>query len=285
MVELIDRLEAIQADIVQVLIRMVNEGGEDNRLVIQGDQGYLLVQGKAGKTEMLIKAAAGRSLERLLSEEEVKRLYESGFRRKNAALPFARTVMVEDQNGKSELALELMTLLTELYASHIDEVSLREKLGDRITLNPKRLIDAMRRLSTERDMSSRQKVYWAVIRSDVLLALSTYPAKNLIQEQGRIQWIKAGTAQISDISNSVSLRNFKDVTGYRSAAIFSDLDAFEAMDPRGLHCVRLPGRLAISLVLDQGWDSLLINPHNPVGGELYRNELVSIIEGLAKFGH
>ena len=285
MVELMDRLEDIQADIVQVLTRMVNEGGEDNRLVIQGDQGYLLVQGKAGKTEMLIKAAAGRSLERLLSEEEVKRLYESGFRRKNAALPFTRTVTVEDQEGKSTLALELITLLTELYASHIDEVSLREKLGDYITLNPKRLVDAMRRLSTKRDMSSRQKLYWAVIRSDVILALDTYPAQNLTQERGRIQWIKAGTEQISDMSNSVSLRNFKDVTGYRSAAIFSDQDAFEAMDPRGLNCVRLPGRLAISLVLDQGWDSLLINPHNPVGGELYRNELVSIVEGLAKFGH
>ena len=284
MVEPTDTLERLRADLTQALLRMTSEGGTDNRLVIQGDRGYILLRGEMGEDDIVIKAAAGRSLDRLLNEDEVKKLYHADFRRKNAALPFERTVTIANEEQRGQLAQELVALFSELYISQLSTGSLRERFGDRIELSNHRLTESMKRLSTRRDMSSRQKVYWGVVRSDVLLALSEPPPKSLTHERGRNQWVEAGSEKITAISDSITLQSFKEVTGYRSASIFSDLAALEAADPRGINWVRLPGRLAISLVLAQGWDSLIINPHNSVGGELYRNELTSIMEGLERLG-
>jgi hypothetical protein len=284
MMEPTDTLERLITGVTQALSRLTSEGGTDNRLVIQGDRGYILLIGEMGEDDVVIKAAAGRSLDRLLDEDEVEKLYHADFRRKNAALPFERTVTISSEERRVQLAQELVALFNELYTSHLSVGSVRERLGDRIELSNHRLTESMRRLSTQRDMSSRQKVYWGVVRSDVLLALSEPPPKSLTQERGRIQWVEAGSEEITTISDSITLQSFKEVTGYRSASIFSDLAAFEAADPRGINWVRLPGRLAISLVLAQGWDSLIINPHNSVGGELYRNELTSIMEGLERVG-
>lgn len=275
---------ALYAQILEALTRVTREGGHDNRWVIQGDRGYIAVRGELGEDDLVIKAAAGRSLDRLLAEDEVKRLYEAGFRRKNAASAFERIITIEHEAQRAQLTRELLDLLSDLYTSSLSEVTCSERLGDRVSLHPKRLTDAMKRLSVKRDMSSRQKVYWAVIRAEVLLALSEPPPVSLTRERGRTQWVEAGQNQIADISSSVKLKTFKDVTGYQSVAIFSDLDAYEATDPRGINWVQLPGKLAIALVLAQGWDSLLINPHNAVGGELYRNELTSIMDGLSQLG-
>ena len=283
MAESTETFEAAQASVVERLIRVVSEGGSDNRLVLQGDRGYLLVKGEYGESDVLIKAAAGRSLDRVLNEDEVSRLYHAGFRRKNAALPFERVVTIEHQAQRIELAQEMITLFCELYASHLGDMSLQERFTDQVEINDQRLREAMRRLSKQRDMSARQKVYWAVVRADVLLALSEPPPQSLYHERGRAQWVESGLDRIENISSSVSLQSFAEVTGYRSAAIFSTQNALEATDPRGINWVRLPGKLAISLALAQGWDSLLINPYNQVGGEFYRNELMSIMEGLKQF--
>ena len=70
---------------------------------------------------------------------------------------------------------------------------------------------------------------------------------------------ESGLNNIQHISSSLSLKSFKDITGYRSVAIFTDSDALDLVDPRGVETVILPGRLAI-MALAQCEDSLLINP-------------------------
>lgn len=276
--------DLVREALMGALQRIKSRGGSLNRLTLQGDRGFIVVSGSRDEDEVQVSAAAGRCLDRRLSESEAQRLYELGFRRKNAALPYVRESTIDDRDDLEEMTQELLSLCLELYASSEEAIAIHERFGDRVEVSNPRLIEAMRRLSKERDMSSRQKVYWAVVRSEVLLALSSSPPQSILSDNGHAQWVETGLKEISHISSSVSLRDFKSITNYRSAAIFSDLDALDLIDPRGCDFIKLPGRLAILLALSQNWDSLLINPRSDVGGELYRNELASIRDGLKQMG-
>ena len=266
------------------LDRVTSRGGSWNRVVVQGDRGFMVVRGARDDEDVEIIAAAGRALERRLSEQEAQHLYDLGYRRYNAARPYVREASIDCGDVRETITDELIELTLELYASSADTVAVHERYDDLVDVENPRLIEAMRRLSKARDMSSRQKLYWAVVRADVLLALDAPPPKSLKSDSGHMQWVETGLKEIEHISSSVNILDFKEVTSYNSAAIFSDLKSLEQVDPRGLHFIRLPGRLAIMLALAQGWSSLLINPRSDVGGELYRNELESILDGLKQLG-
>jgi hypothetical protein len=270
--------------IVGGLERVTRLGGACNRLIIQGDQGFVVVRGVCDDEEVEVIAAAGRQLERKLSEAEAQQLYEVGFRRKTAALCWTKSTYLESSADREKIGEEILETTLSIYASKADVVSVHERFGDAYQNANPRVINAMRRLSKDRDMPSRQKVYWAIVRADVLLALDKAPPPSLNKESDRTRWVSAGLADISQVSSSVSLKSFKSITGYRSASIFTDPEALELIDPRGVNAILVPGRLALMLALEQGWDSLLINPRSEVGGELYRNELQSIHDGLKQLG-
>ena len=281
---IMDERTQLQEAILGGLERVTQIGGSDNRLVIQGDRGFITVRGEQGDEDVLILAAAGRALDRSLKEAEAQQLYEAEFRRKTAALCFRKRQYLEDKTAYHDLSEELVDLCLSIYASEVNVVSIHERFGEAHSNANPRVIEAMKRLSKQRDMPSRQKVYWAIIRADVLLALSQPPPASLHSEVGRQQWIKAGLSDIKQVSSSVTLKVFKEITGYQSVSIFTDPEALDLIDPRGVEAIQVPGRLAILLALEQGWDSLLINPRSEVGGELYRNELQSIYDGLQQLG-
>ena len=274
----------MQIMVEQKVTELLSREGSWNRLILEGDQGFIVIWGEEGETEVRIFAAAGRSLSRTLSKEEAQTLYEHGYRRKTAALCFSKLVDLDDKTEIKTLTQELCQLLQQLYLSSENTLKIEERFGNKIELNNQHLISAMKRLSKERSMSARQKAYWAIIRADVLLALKSDMPASLKTASGHQQWVQSGLEKISHISSSVTPKDFKYITNYPSAAIFTDHDALGLIDPRGAYAVKLPGRLAILLALEQGWSSLLINPRSDVGGELYRNELQSIQEGLKQLG-
>ena len=279
-----DEITMLQTEVEGALKRIITSGGSDNRITIQGDQGFIVVKGACDEEDVEVLLASGRTLNRQLEDQAAQRLYDHGFRRKTAALPFTKLFCIDEDELREALAHLLIDLVYPIYASDISKVSLHERFADRSSTENNRLIEAMKRLSKKRDMSSRQKLYWAVVRSQVLLALDSPPPKSLKTERGLQQWIESGLNDIQHVSSSLSIKNFKEITAYRSVAIFTDPDALDLIDPRGIESIVLPGRLAIMLALAQSWDSLLINPRSAVGGELYKNELQSILEGLERMG-
>ena len=272
--------ESIATEIGQLL----EEPEEDGRLVLQGDRGFMVIRSDGTDKHIILYAAAGRALDRSLDKEEAELLYQSGFRRRSAARSYQRRCALPDQIALDELAREVISVMNSLYVSADEEIKLMTRSMSRVDLSNTRLIQSMRRLSEQRDMSARQKLYWALIKSDVLLALRSPIPQVLTREAGRLQWVEAGIREPAEISETIEMMSFKEVTGYRSAAVFTDYELLDQLDPRGVNYVRLPGRLAIMLALHKKWDSLLINPRGEVGGELYRNELTSISEGLKQLG-
>lgn len=279
-----NEITMLQTELEGALKRMISSGGSDNRITLQGGQGFIVIKGACDEEDVEVLIASGRTLNRQLDEADAQRLHVQGFRRKTAALPFQKLFCVDEHEQREALTELLIDLICSVYDNEISKISIREHFSDRIITDNNRLIEAMKTLSKKRDMSSRQKVYWAVVRSQVLLALDKSAPKSLKTDRGLQQWIESGLDDIQHISSSLSLKSFKDITGYRSMAIFTDSNALDLVDPRGVETVVLPGRLAIMLALAQSWDSLLINPRSDVGGELYKNELQSIVEGLEKMG-
>ena len=279
-----DEVAMLQTELEGALKRMITSGGSDNRITLQGNHGFIVIKGARDEEDVEVLIASGRTLNRQLDEADAQHLYVQGFRRKTAALPFQKLFCIDEQEKREALTELLIDLVCSIYPNEASKISIHERFSDRPFTENNRLIEAMKRLSKKRDMPSRQKVYWAVVRSQVLLALEKTAPKGLKTDQGLQQWIESGLNDIQHVSSSLSIKSFKEITGYRSIAVFTDNDALDLVDPRGIETVVLPGRLAIMLALSQSWDSLLINPRSDVGGELYKNELQSIIEGLKKMG-
>lgn len=279
-----DEITILHTATESALKQIITSGGSDNRLTLQGDRGFIVIKGARDEEDVEVLTASGRSLKKQLDEQQAQSLYELGFRRKTAALPFKKAFCIDESEEREKLTNLLIDLMCTIYASSASQISLQERFADHVPVENQRLIEAMKRLSKDRDMSSRQKLYWAVVRSQVLLALDCSAPKSLKNERGLQQWIETGLKDVNHVSSSLSLKSFKDMTGYQSMSIFTDQDALDLVDPRGIDAIVLPGRLAIMLALAQSWDSLLINPRSQVGGELYKNELQSIIEGLKNMG-
>lgn len=119
-------------DLAAAIRRLLVEGGDANRLVVE-----------AGGTWVVVDAARGDDGVRLRSSERHRSL-----------------VAAADIDTLAARVLEIV---------RDGEPRVREHLGDRPALENVELVDAMRRLSRTRDTPTRQGVYMALIRADLAL--------------------------------------------------------------------------------------------------------------------
>lgn len=237
--------------------RLLTEGGGANRLTLEGERGFMVVSAARGGGVGRVQAAAMRG-GRDLSQEEAQRLYDLGFRRRTAADPFEQSLPMYGEADRLVLATLLSSLMGDLYLTTTSPLTARLHLGDAPALKGERLLEAMKRASEARDHSSRQSLYWAFVRGQLLLALDA-PA---------------------DLLSTATPRSFKALTGYESAAVFTSWEEALRYDARGLDVVACGGRELLPLLLERGVGSLLINPRGRLGGEFYRNELASMDEAM-----
>lgn len=237
------------------LRRLVREGGDANRLVLETARGYLVVHGERGAETLAVEVSAGRQLpdDARLSPEAHQTLHDAGFRRRSAADNYLREgVPVDAAEAEVPRILELLdpggASTRALHLGH------REP-----TENPT-LLRAMERLSRVRDMQARRQVYMALLYADLLLALDAPP-----NEDAELSLHRAGTLGKGEV-----------------VAAFTDWESLRRYEPRGLHYAVLSGMELFPRLAERRVASLLINPRGHVGGELYRNEILSISDGAAR---
>ena len=119
----------------------------------------------------------------------------------------------------------------------------------------------MTHMSKERSSRARQKLYWAFVRAELLFAIERKSSED---------------KQPTPFS-------FSELTGYKSAAVFTDIESMRLYDPRGLKYIKMNGREIARLLVERRQDSLLINPRGRCGGEFYRPELESIDEAMKRY--
>lgn len=229
-------------ELLAALAALTRDGGDANRLVLSGGDGFLVVEGAPGRDRFRVLAASSAQVR--TQAEQVHALRRRGFTKVAGTSSLGR-VLVDPE--PPAFADELLATLDEVWPG---TAAVELRLGTRPGLQNERLHDAMRALAKVRDMPARNKVYGSLLGADLLVVVAD------------------GAPRVVD-----------DLSGWDVMACFSDFDQLLAWDPRSPDVRQLPGyQLFPMLAQLPRVGSLLINPRGAVGGELYRNE----IQALAK---
>ncbi len=241
---------------------LVRGGGNANRLVVETDAGFVVLRGARGADAVQVEAQGGRHLpaDRRLSAEQVRVLTDAGLRQASAAQCFRGSLPLAAPGDAERVASLALHLLSTVYRSLPDEpLRLVHEAGERPALDDSRLVAAMTHLSRARDAAARNKVYLALCRAHLVLPLAE------------------GAADDDPIP-----REIDRLADLPVAAVFTDWDTLDAFAPRGLPTVVLQGFDIFPLLDAHRVASVQINPRGRVGGELYRNEIQTITDGIKR---
>lgn len=235
------------------LARLKSEGGDANRLVIDGMAGWIAVWGARGADRWTIVVSAGRQLPEgvTLPAERAQSLYEQGFRQRTAASAYRLEI------DAAPVARRLLDIFDEVLRTPATTIDLR--LGDAPAQTNERLVDRMRAVSSDRTPRARNRLYHGLVSATLLVATDGPPE-----------------------GADAPLARHGLLGGRPVAVAYTDWSAATAHDARGPHVAPMLGMDLFPLLAARKMGSLKLNPAGPVGGELYGHELWTIAEGCKR---
>lgn len=235
-----------QSELSAALLRLTEEGGTGNRLVVRGGRAWFVFHAAKGGAQIRSEAAAKHYLGKdfPLSLEDVGRIRRAGF----GQVPKFKTLQrVDAADQVVDIAARTLGLMESAYG-HTGPLELEISLGDLESTENTPLLDAMRAAAGKRTPEARNALYRAMLRSTLLLR---------VDGEGRP--LAVGKIQSWDVFAA-----FTSLTALRLYA--PTVDAYRVM----------PGRQLFPALLDLKVGSLLVDPGGRLGGELYRNELETL---------
>lgn len=264
----------------QLLVKLCQNRSSQNTqktwVLCKGSRGFIRLTASEKPSYLVMSAAAGRALKRQLEQSEVELLYSLGLKRKTAADLFEAAFSVASELERHTLMLMIEQLMERLYLAEEEKAEMILKSAYIPDLNDQAFTTAMVHVSRERSHSARQKIYWAFVRSSFLLSLKGFPHKDPL---GPLNTTEKLLQNLSDYE----LEDYSALTGYASAAVFSTWASALHCHPEGPAIVEVNGRALLPLLLKLNVGSLLINPRGQIGGEFYRNELISMHEAMTQW--
>lgn len=225
----------------------------NSRLIIIGERGWFVVQSYDIPARVLCEAATNTHLpeELRIPKDKEQFLTNANYTSRRGKRSIGKMVTLKERRQKEELSNEILTLLKQVYGEESPEFKMQTNVRSGVTNN--KLHTKIRILSRERTMKSRQDFYKAVVTTTLLLAMENDAPKA-----------------------------FGSLGPYVSYGAFTDDKAIRTWDPRGVDYKKIPGKELFPLLKSLDAGSLFINPQGDIGGELYRNEIESLCEGIKK---
>ena len=124
-----------------------------------------------------------------------------------------------------------------------------------------RLISAMTKLARQRDERSRKAMYMAMLRANFYI-----PTEPSADDSGETQFVKGDPLQGHDVY-----------------VAFTSEAALQRWRPGHLTPTRMVGLDLFPMLSGVRPGSVLINPGNDVGGELYRNEIAILADAVPQY--
>ena len=155
-----------------------------------------------------------------------------------------------------QLITELSYVFEDIFQTQTDELDVVFTPDARHELKNKSLLQSMKKMSQSKQHSLRIELYKALLNSSLLL-LST--------EEQPEQPLQTGT-----------------IMNYPIFTCFTDYDAARCFDPRVGHLKEMYAHQIFKKVWDLNVGSLQINPKGDIGGELYRNEVETLVQAIHK---
>lgn len=262
----------LQQGIINKIDQLLQTTGEAHRLIFEADCGYMVLAIAHQNPEIKVYAAAGRALEERLSPAQSQRLYDAGYRRKTAADVFHKTYTLNSLHAESSLLDDFLPIFDDLYMKDPSSLRVKSRKSDWITLDDSHLIQTMQKATKTKELGMRQKLYWSFVRSKFLLALNRKVDRDLLRSLPTMSILD----QMKILPGLLEYHISPEINHYRAAVVFSSMQHLENYDIRLYPHVQLSGRVLSSILLQDQFDSVLINPRHSIGGEFYKNELSSI---------
>lgn len=235
------------------LDRLQAEGGDANRLVIDGEAGWIAIWSARGSGTWTVTVSAGRQMPEgvKLPAERAQLLYDQGYRQVTAASAYRRETPIKP------LMPTVLSIFDEVLQTPALTSDLR--LGDAPMITNHKAVDRMRAASRDRSIPARNRLYHGLISAQLLVATDGAPA-----------------------GVESALRAFGSLGGLPTVAAYTDWAAALKHDARGPHLQVMRGMDLFPLLVARKTGSLRINPAGPVGGELYGHELWTVAEGCKR---
>lgn len=250
--------------LAEQIIALVRDGGDHNRLVIDAGPFFVVLRAAEGEDAVDVEAAGGRHLPDgwRLDADRVGRLTALGLRQRTAASTFVGTWPLTGPDDARAAADKVSALLGHVY-DRPEPPHATLTLGDRAPIDNDRLHQAMTRLSKRRDMAARMTLYNTLVNAPLLVALQAPIADPRRTDRAR-------------------LHVFEQLSGTDVHGVFTTHEHLRRFAPRELPTVVWTGRVLFPVLAARKTGSVLINPRGDLRGELYRNEILTLAEGIAR---
>ncbi|MEO1269802.1 MAG: hypothetical protein AAFX99_17075 [Myxococcota bacterium] len=256
-------------DIRTGLIRVLESDANRKRLLVEGGAGYILFGTSPGSrgSRLQGQAAGGRHLEEgfRVSPQSAQKLGDAGLRQRRASKNYVGVVDLEAPGAVDLWTGRTVELLKEVYGADPEALTLSFRSEEQPVLNNQQLLDAMDTLAKKRDWASRTQVYMCLIQAQLVVALAE--------------------PHHGPFTSTTVLHEADTMAGLPVFAVFPDVDALDHYEPRGLDLAVLSGQELFPLLEARKLGSVLINPRGAPRGELYTNELWTIVQGIQRLAH
>jgi hypothetical protein len=245
---------AAAADLAGALVRLTEEGGDGNRLVLEQGPAWIAFEGQRDAGYVRCVAAARKQLpaDAAIGLDQVLILRSAGFANSAGGPGLARGFELRAGDPPDATAALCLDLLARVYGRPgAEAVTLELRLRDRDRTENPPLVEAMLASAKTKDGAARQAVYRAMLRASFLVPMQ-------------------GDAP----------RVVGDLSGWDCYAGFTDARSLERWAGRPVDYRIIKGRALFPLLARLRTGSLLVNPGGAVGGELYRNEVEAIANAV-----
>ena len=228
----------------------------EGRLLISNGDYWAVLHSLDIPTRALCEVSTNTYLPKhaLLSDEQRKAIENLSYTQRRRKRSLGKLVPISTQTHHEQCAAELNYIFDDIFLAPFEDAQLHFFPNVRSKLNNKDLLKDMKRLSKQRQHSARIALYKTLLNSSLLL---------LVENENDSQPLQTGT-----------------LAGFPVFTCFTDYESARCYDPRvgSLHETFAFQIFQNIWALNIG--SLQINPKGDIGGDLYRNEIETLIQAI-----
>ena len=230
----------------------------NGRLLVQIDEYWAILHSLDVPSRALLEISSNTYLSssKQLDASQSKQLTDLSYTQRRRKRSLGKLVPIASPQHHDQLITELSYIFEDVLQINTDQAQVRFYPKARHALKNKTLLQSMKRMSKSKQHSLRIELYKALLNSTLLLLTSEDNPSQPLQTD--------------------SIMNYPVYT------CFTDYESARCYDPR----VGQLSELFAYQIFNQVWDlnvgSLQINPKGDIGGELYRNEIETLIQAVKK---
>lgn len=237
--------------------RFLNSDADRVKLHRLSQGRYLLVHREAGAEKVTLEVTGGRQLDRNFpwGEAQLQGIFAAGLRQQRASENFRRTWTLDG------FSREGVRVTQELQDVLFDGEEGRVTCFTQTDFQPraKGVEDAMDHLARVRTWQARTGLYRLLLEARLLVP---------VDEGGP--------------GERTRFRPVDEMGGFPVVCAFTDYERLDALFPLGTKVLALPGDVLFPELLAARIGALRLNPGSTPHGELYSNEISTMVEGLQR---